>query len=93
VTDSHFLADRAWCVDVYRVTDRDHQQRILSAFHAAARSDVTTLGTQNGPEWFVVTETSADDDRHWSRQIITALDGHAHRAYSFGKPPRLRRPG
>jgi hypothetical protein len=83
--------DRTWSVDVYRVTDLDHQQRILRAFHDAARTDVTTLGTQNGSAWFVITETSSSDDRRWSRRTITALDTNAFRAYSFGKPPLLRR--
>ena len=76
-----------WSVDVYRVSDSESQQRVLAAFLAEGRPFVTALGTQNGAEWFVAIETHSEDDRHWSRRTVTALDARSFTSYSFRHRP------
>lgn len=78
-----------WSVDVYRVTDGDSQQSVLTAFLIAGRPAVTALGTQNGPEWFVMIETQSPEDRRWSRRTLKAVDARAFRSYTFGQPPLM----
>ncbi|TXL61526.1 hypothetical protein [Aeromicrobium terrae] len=76
-----------WSVDVYRVSDREHQQRVLATFRAECRPAVTALGTQDATSWFVMIETSSTEDRLWSRLTVMAHDAMASRSYSFGQPP------
>jgi hypothetical protein len=75
-----------WSVEIFHVFDHDRQQRILEVFRDIGRPHVTALGTQSGPDWFVVVETSSWEDRFFARNIISAIDAHSTQTYSFGAP-------
>jgi hypothetical protein len=73
-------------VEIYQVTDHDHQQRILKVFRELEHPSVVALGTQGGRDWFVVVEVRSIGDRIFVHQCVYALDPHAARTYSSGRP-------
>lgn len=74
-----------WSVEIYEVTDRDHQQRILEVFLEISRPQVVALGTQSGRTSYVIVEVPSAADRLFARRTITAIDAHARRTYSSGR--------
>ena len=76
-----------WAVEIYEVSDHDHQQRILEAFLEIARPHVIALGTQSGRRSYVIVEISSGADKIFTRCTISAIDTHATRTYS-SKVPR-----
>ena len=71
-----------WCVEIYRVSDGDRQQRILSAFREIDRPDVIALGTQSGLDWFIIFELPGVADRIHAHRVIFSVDAHARRTFS-----------
>ncbi len=76
-----------WSVEIYEVSDHDHQQRILEAFLEIARPHVVALGTQSGHRWYVIVEVSSGSDKIFARCTISAIDDHATRTYSSRVSP------
>ena len=79
-------SQRPWSVEIYQVLDHNHQQRILHVFRELAHPNVIALGTQSGHDWFVVIEVSSLADRVFAHRTICAIDRHATRTYSSGRP-------
>jgi len=79
-------SERRWSVEIYQVLDHDHQQRILKVFRELARPTGVALGTQHGHYWYVIVEVSSSADRVFVSRTIHAIDKHAARTYSSGRP-------
>jgi hypothetical protein len=75
-----------WAVEIYQVLDHDHQQRILKVFSEIAHPNVIALGTQSGRDWYVIVEVASIGDRTFASRTIHAVDRHAARTYSSGRP-------
>lgn len=76
-----------WSVEIYEVSDHDHQQRILEAFLEIARPHVLALGTQSGRRSYVIVEVSSSPDKIFAGCTISAIDPHATRTYSSKLSP------
>ncbi len=76
-----------WSVEIYEVTDHDHQQRILEAFLEIGRPHVLALGTQSGRRSYVIVEVASGSDKIFTRCTISAIDAHATRTYSSKMSP------
>ena len=76
-----------WSVEIYEVSDHDHQQRILEVFLEIGQPHVVALGTQSGRRSYVIVEVSSSAERTFARRTITAIDAHATRTYSSRVSP------
>jgi hypothetical protein len=66
-----------WSLLIYRVSSDARQQRILRAFHRIASPGMTVLGTQSGPECFVIVDCDSMLHELRARRVIVGLDGAA----------------
>lgn len=78
---------REWKIQIYRVRSAIRQQRILAAFHRIGSPGVTALGTQAGPDWFVILECSSLTDEIRARRVVMAIDPRASRTYQSRPGP------
>ena len=78
---------KRWSVEIYEVSDHDHQQRILEAFLEIARPQVVALGTQSGRRSYVIVEVASGADKIFTRCTISAIDSQATRTYSSKVTP------
>jgi hypothetical protein len=83
---AELTSQQPWSIEIYRVIDHDHQQRILKVIREIGQPSVVALGTQSGPDSFVIVEVSSLSDRAFAHRTIRAIDSHAARTYSSGRP-------
>lgn len=83
----HHLAQPGWRIQIYSVRDCLSQQRILSAIHRIDSPGVVALGTQSGPDWFVIVECSSLVDQIRAHRIVTTIDPRAVRTYDHRSSP------
>lgn len=84
-----------WKIQIFRVQGERRQQRILSVFHRIDRPGITALGTQSGPDWFVIVECCSFADQLRASRVILTIDPLAVRTYESEARPeevRTRRP-
>jgi hypothetical protein len=68
-----------WSLLIYRVSGPARQQRILRAFHRIASPGMTVLGTQSGPDWFVIVDCDSMVHELRARRLIVGMDRAATR--------------
>jgi hypothetical protein len=76
-----------WKIQIYRVENERRQQRILSVFHRIDGPGIVALGTQSGPDWFVVLECSSFADQIRAKHIVLTIDPGAERTYEYEVRP------
>lgn len=84
-----------WKIHIYRVRDEDRQQRIVSAFKQMARPGVVALGTQSGPDFFVIVECCSLMNEVYARRVVRTIDPLADRTFECEADPeevRTQRP-
>jgi hypothetical protein len=84
-----------WKIQIYRVQSGLAQQRMLAAFRRIDRPGVIALGTQSGPDWFVIVESSSLVAEIHARRVVMTIDPKAVRTYEYELRPedaRTRRP-
>jgi len=80
------VSQQPWSIEIFQVLDHDHQQRILKVFREIARPNVIALGTQSRLDWYVIVEVCSSTDRLFASRTVHAIDEHAARTYSSGRP-------
>lgn len=68
-----------WTIQIYRVQDERCLQRIIAAFHRIDRPGVVALGTQSGPDWYVVVECDSLASQIHAGRIVMTIDPRAVR--------------
>lgn len=89
------LSKTEWKIHIYRVRDASRQQHILSAFKQAARPGIVALGTQSGPDSFVIAECYSLMNEIYARRLVMTIDPLAVRTYECEADPeetRTQRP-
>lgn len=80
-----------WKIHIYRVLDEARQQEILSAFRRIARPGVVALGTQSGPEHFVIVECCSLLNQFYARRVVLTIDPFAERTVECEAGPEEAR--
>lgn len=80
-----------WKIHIYRVRGKSRQQSILAAFKRIARPGVIALGTQSGPEHFVIVECCSLLNQFYARRVILTIDPFAERTYQYEAGPEETR--
>lgn len=80
-----------WKLHIYRVRDASRQQRILAAFIEIARPGVVALGTQSGPDHFVIVESCSLMNQVYARRVVMTIDPLATRTYECEADPEEAR--
>ncbi len=80
-----------WKIQIFRVQSQRRQQRILSVFHRIDHPGITALGTQSGPDWFVIVECSTFADQLRAARIVLTIDPLAVRTYECEARPEEAR--
>jgi hypothetical protein len=76
-----------WKIQIYRVQSAIRQQRMLAAFRRIDRPGVIALGTQSGPDWFVIIECCSFTAEIHARRVVKAIDPKAVRTYEYELRP------
>lgn len=76
-----------WKIQIFRVQGHLRQQRMLAAFRRIDRPGVVALGTQSGPEWFVIIECSSLAAEIQARRVVMTIDPTAVRTYEYELRP------
>ena len=74
-----------WTVEVFRVSSHERQQCILTSLAVVDPPGVVALGTQSGPDSFVVIEGASSRGLFDSHSIILTLDPAAEQTFSSGR--------
>lgn len=80
-----------WTIQIYRVRSESRQQSVLSAFKRIARPGVIALGTQSGPEHFVIVECCSLLNQFYARRVVLTIDPLAERTYECETDPEENR--
>jgi hypothetical protein len=70
-----------WKIQIYRVQSHRRLQRMLAAFQRIDRPGVVALGTQSGPDWFVIIECGSLSAEIHARRVVMTIDPRAVRTY------------
>jgi hypothetical protein len=81
---------REWSLYVFRVADREAQQRILRALLDLGRDGITGLGTHRGSEHFVIVDYSTGADKAAAKRVVQAIDPQASLTFSGRQGQILR---
>lgn len=77
-----------WSLDIYQMTSRSRQQRVLKAFARVDTPGVQVLGVVRVDSWLVIVDSVTIADEIRARRILLSIDPAAVRSHQAG--PRRR---
>jgi len=73
-----------WSLEIFRVSSRRRQRRVLEALHAASAAGVQSLGLLRDTDCFVIVDVMSIADLIAARRVIVGVDPSATHVHSSG---------